>query len=443
MQKFIKFSSFALDDYISRPYNRIPIAFMKKVKIEKQAYGGYGIARDEGQVLFIPDTIKGDEVLISITESKKNFAFAKVEKFLEQSPLRIPSDCAYDEKCGGCQWLTMPYARQVETKEDFLRDALKRIAKIEPSSPTHTHQSSPRNYRNRALFRGQIHKEGNVHLGFMEKGTHHQVPIEHCLNVDEKINIFLQKFSQHKTKSSPQKFRMEVQVLHNTKILLNIHPLHGKKALQDLKKELLLFDEVENIFFSSEISKAPFFLLEEDLDCKFYTVPGAFQQVNLELNREVRRLIKDYLKDKTIRNTLDLYCGSGNLSLAIHKLSQNILGIEQSPHAIRIAKHNLMENKILNAEYQCIATDKFLMTCEENFDLILADPPRKGMKEALPYLRKLKAPYFIYMSCDPMTLARDLKELREEYEIEKVHLFDFFPNTYHLESLVFMKSSSL
>lgn len=411
------------------------------VKIMNQAYGGFGVARHEGRVLFVPDCIQGDEVLVKITEEKKNFAFAAVESFVQRSALRIASDCVYESSCGGCQWLTIPQERQLDFKKSFLIDALKRMGGITLLDEIHVHSSDSRYYRNRVLLRGQIHEDGHVHVGFMERASHNQVAIQHCLNVDPLINAFISFLSELKTENKAQKFRVEVQVLPaSQKLVLVLHSLHGMDSLNVFKKELSAHSLVLSVSLAQE--KAPLFLFERDLERDFYTSPGAFQQVNLPLNHSVRKLIKSFAEFYSIDSVLDLFCGSGNLSLALADNGRRILGLEQSDQAIRIAQKNVHENKLRNAEYVCAASHKYLRDCKETFDLVIADPPRKGMKECLNSLKKLNAKYMIYMSCDPVTLARDLKELKEVYEIGDVHLFDFFPNTYHLETVVFLKNTS-
>jgi 23S rRNA (uracil1939-C5)-methyltransferase len=414
-----------------------------QLKITGQAYGGFGIARHEGRVFFVADTIKGDEVSVVITEEKKNFSFASVSKFINYSSLRTyPSDCPYDESCGGCQWVSIPHETQLEFKKEFLIDALTRTGKLSLIPPIKVHSSTPRYYRNRALLRGTIHEDGRIQVGFMERASHRQVGVEHCLNLNTPINDLIAFLSKTQTQSKAQKFRIEIQVLPSfkDKLLLVLHSLHGIESLRSLYKELKQHPSVHWIGFAQDLSKAPLFLFETDLDCDFYTSPGAFQQVNLTLNQEVRKLIKNFVEAHSIHSILDLFCGSGNLSIALAKSSRRVHGIEDSPNAIRIAQKNIEANALTNTTYVCAPAHRGLKSIDfKAFDLIITDPPRKGMKECLDSILASKIPYLIYMSCDPVTLARDLKTLTEVYEIIELHLFDFFSNTYHLESLVFLK----
>lgn len=412
-----------------------------QLKILSQAYGGYGVARHEGRVIFVPDTVQGDEVLVRIEEEKKNFAFASLVQTLKPSSLRIPSDCPYDEKCGGCQWLTIPYDVQLQFKKEFLLDALKRTAKIMLDHDPQVHSSPSRYYRNRVTLRGTLHEDGHVHVGFMERSSHTQVAIRHCLNVDLLINTFIEQISSIKTSCKAQKFRIEVQVLPvSQKLILVLHALHGISALNTFKKELSKYALVSWVGFAQELAKAPFFLFEQDCEREFFTSPGAFQQVNLPLNRKIRSLIREFVETHKCRSVLDLFCGSGNLSLALANGTRKILGVEQSSNAIRIAHHNVSQNALQGIRYICAPSDRYLRELVQNkasFDLLIVDPPRKGMKECIAAIKALKPKYLIYMSCDPMTLARDLKDLGDMYKITQTHLFDFFANTEHLETLVF------
>lgn len=420
------------------------------LKIESQAFGGYGVGRHDGKVYFVPDTIQGDEVLVRITESKKNFAYASVIEVLSPSKLRIASLCKFDSECGGCQWQSVPYEQQLVFKEAFLRDALYRTGKITLEKEIHIHHANSEYYRNRALFRGTIDDKGCIRIGFMERASHTQVPIDHCRNVDPLINRFISELMQLKTKTKAQKFRMEVQVLPAAQaqgeppLVIVLHALHGVDALRSLQKSLVNISSVRWVGFATELTKAPVVLWERDLDLDFYTCPGNFQQVHLTLNHKVRRLIKTFAEHNAVHSVLDLFCGSGNLSLGLAQ-GRKILGVEQVSSAIRVAKMNVSANHIHSASYVCAPAQRFLQEQAreaKSYDLLIADPPRAGMKECIPLLVELGPRFIAYMSCDPVTLARDLKELLGSYEILDTHLLDFFPNTYHLESLVFLKRSN-
>lgn len=421
-----------------------------ELTIQSLAFGGFGIGHHESKVVFVPDTIPGDEVLVSIQEEKKNFCFASVEKILKASPQRVQINCSFAEKCGGCQWLGMAYEQQVSTKQNFVLDAFKRIARITLpiDAKIENHPSKPTHYRNRALLRGQIHGNGKLTVGFLERSTHNQVAITSCLNLDPLINTFIDELSKLKLTCTPQKLRLEVQVLpaHQEQakapLLVMIEPLHGPQALTELKKTLALNPLVAWVGFYHEIKDAAYFEFENDLGIKFYTAPSVFQQVNLAMNHKVRRLIHSYISSKKIASLLDLFCGAGNLSLALADSQRKILGVEQTKLSIELACHAVKANKLALAEYICMPAEKFLKKAvhdQSHFDLIIADPPRKGMKDCMNSIKQLNASYIIYMSCDPMTLARDIKELSDTYTIEQVHTFDFFPNTYHVESLIFLR----
>lgn len=427
--------------------NKTPYSF--ELKIQSLAFGGFGIGHHESKVVFVANTFPGDEVLVSLQEEKKNFSFASVEKLLKPSPHRVKPSCPFVEKCGGCQWLGMAYKQQVIAKQGFLLEAFKRLAKI--TLPTdlvlENHASAPTHYRNRVLLRGQIHENGKITVGFLERSTHRQVAITACQNVDPLINIFIEDLSKLKLTCTPQKLRLEVQVLpahqdqQKAPLLVLIEPLHGPQILAELKQVLTLNPLVTWVGFYHEIKDSSYFEFESDLGLRFYTAPSVFQQVNIAMNHKVRRLIQSYVSSKSINSVLDLFCGSGNLSLALADSQRSILGVEQTKLSIELASYAVKANKLSLVEYLCMPAEKFLKKAiqdSSNFDLIIADPPRKGMKDCMELVKALSASYIIYMSCDPITLARDLKELVDTHTIEQVHTFDFFPNTYHVESLVFL-----
>ncbi|MBI2602159.1 MAG: class I SAM-dependent RNA methyltransferase [Deltaproteobacteria bacterium] len=415
--------------------------------IDSLAFGGDGLGRHQGKVIFVPGTVPGDRVLVSLTQEQKDYAFGKVDSFVEKSPLRISSPCPYEGTCGGCHWLTLPYEQQKVYKEAFVRDALQRVARQAIPPVQFFTSPSPQNYRSRVLLRGKVDQDGAIHVGFFAQASHEQVAVKQCLNASEAINGLIDYLMKQTIAASPQKFRLEVQELAwgengQASLLVTLHALEGKKSLRSLKEAIARYDKIAWVGFHDEDAKKPF-LFENDEGLEFYTCPGAFQQIHIELNKAVRQTIKRYAEEKNVKTVLDLFCGSGNLSLPLADGRRTIFGCEQSQKSVDLAQWNVEKNKLSQIKFAAECSESFLgKKVSEHFetDLLIADPPRRGMKECLEAILKLRPRYIAYLSCDPMTLARDLRTLLSHYSIESILAFDFFPNTYHVETLVLLIS---
>lgn len=423
------------------------------VDIESLVYEGYGLARHEGKVYFVRDTFPQDQVEISVLEDKKSFAFAQVSRFLKKSPLRHSSPCAFSDDCGGCQWLELDYREQLKFKTSFVIDAFNRTAKIPPSLLPHFNieDSASEHYRNRILLRGKILETGEVRVGYFKQGTHQQTHVTQCLVAEPSLNQIIQVLSRLiLPDASGQKFRLKLQELHQplenqNKILCVIEVVGDRSKLIALKTAIQSIDTIAWVGFADEVKSAPFFLWEEWKHLKFYTKPGAFQQINMPLNHKVRGYIQDYVEKANPSSILDLFCGSGNLSLALAKKGRKLIGVENSPMAIKTAIYNCEQNSLLSNHYIVEDSAKYLQSAlkkSERYDMIIADPPREGMKDCLEAILQLHPQHIIYLSCDPMTLARDIFRLKSQYELESIQAYDFFPHTYHVETLVCLKASN-
>jgi 23S rRNA (uracil1939-C5)-methyltransferase len=192
-----------------------------------------------------------------------------------------------------------------------------------------------------------------------------------------------------------------------------------------------------------ELPDAPFFPFENDLGITFHTAAGMFQQINIPHNHTVRRLVQETVKNYSPKRVLDVFCGSGNLSLPIARQVLSVDGVEFSKRAISAAQHNASIAGITNAQYFSGDSEKFLWRAAKQgtqYDLVIADPPREGMYACLIPLMKIKPKTIIYVSCDPTTLSRDLSSLcKRDYSVKRFIALDFFPNTYHIESFVILE----
>ena len=420
------------------------------VDIEKVAYGALGIARHEGQTIFVPGVIPGDRVLVSIESDKGRYAHAKVVEYVERSPLTGESACPY-ESCGGCQWQHVSEKDQLSWKHSFVVDAFERIGKIELPEDFQVIPSPAKlNYRNRVLLRGTVHKDGTVGVGFFKKATKEQVHVRQCMIARPVLNRVIDQLPQLLVSIKPQKFRIELQEFEafstqEACISVVIHPvLKQDRSLESLAEKIRTFPEVIWAGLSCELKNPPFLALEESNEVTYFSAPGQFFQVNLAHNRLLRSFVTTQITQGAQHKlrVLDLFCGSGNLSLELAASGHTIVGVEANAIAIKAANYAVSYNQLSHCTYKAGDATKFLSKClnkSERFDVIVVDPPRAGMKEGMQALRGLAPKKIIYVSCDPNTLARDIAQIKHDYHVKTVSSFDFFPHTYHVETVAVLE----
>jgi 23S rRNA (uracil1939-C5)-methyltransferase len=431
------------------------------------AFGGKGIARVEGKVWFVKGTVPGDRVRVKPLESKDNFGEGEAEAFLTRSPLRqeIPP-CPVFGQCGGCQWQDIPYSTQLEWKRSFLVDSLRRIGKIEADFTNILPSPEQWHYRSRILIRVHVDLQGQVAFGFFKGETRELVSISQCHIASQGINRFLTFLSDLRLpENAGETFRLEIQELGLTgssKLWITVFPSLGRKQnLEPALKQIRTHEQTAWVGSSFELGEVSPELFESDLGVDFYATPGQFQQVNLAHNQTLRRLVQDLITELGINRVLDVFCGSGNLSLPLTGICEEVSGVELNPRSIENAKVSAKRNAIDNTHWVAGDGVKYLIDLVKQrnsssssgskgaeapieFDGILLDPPREGFFKGLSSLIGLNPKFIIYVSCDPVTLARDLGWLTKNgYNVERITCLDFFPNTYHVESLTVLRRRDL
>ncbi len=444
-----------------------PLAQLNNVEISAVAFGGKGIGRVDGKVFFVADAVPGDVVDIEVTNDSGRYADAKIVLFQQLSPLRGKSPCAFSEKCGGCQWHGIPYEQQLGWKRQFVETALGRIGKVEASVPVSiSGASGTLEYRNRIFVRGVFAADGSMSFGYFQRGSRNLVPINRCAIAGVTINRVLgrlghAKIERPKSLLAVTPYRMELQEIPpqpggsdesisgsvgEAKVVITVYP--PSPDCRDLDAFVEGLRQTEGVFWAGlikDLKAAPLVVFDEQDGLRYHTRPGQFQQVNVSHNRLVRSLVHELVDGYKPARILDLFCGSGNLSLGLCRADRYVEGIEFSEPAIATARENVRINKITNALYLSGSSEKHLWKCAkkgEQFDVVIADPPREGMFKDLIPLQKIGAKAIIYVSCDPATLARDLGALiRGGYQLKWVRSFDFFPNTWHVETIAVLEKS--
>jgi 23S rRNA (uracil1939-C5)-methyltransferase len=395
---------------------------MPVVKADAPVYGGYVISRNDG-VIFIKGAIPGELVEVEISERKRDYSVASVTDVIEPSSSRVTPRCGYFGSCGGCQLQFISYEKQVSMKDDVLRDCLARIGGLRPDLlPPLTGGDFA--YRRRGQFK--VSEEGRA--GFYREGTREVVSIEGCPLMVEEINEILGKM-----RTSLRAGIKEVHVTCGDSAIALIKGIDFDEAVAEGLMGLGLAGVAFQDGSHSERGYVGF-----DLHGLTYTVgPWSFFQSNWELNGMVVELIERELRPLEGKRVLDLYAGAGNFSLLLSRYASEVVAVEENPHAVKDAQRNLTLNKIRN--FRLLRGRAETVRLGEGFDVVILDPPRPGLTaEAMDRVLKTAPQRIAYVSCNPSTLARDLKRLAEKYEIQSIRMIDFFPNTFHIEALAFL-----
>jgi tRNA/tmRNA/rRNA uracil-C5-methylase (TrmA/RlmC/RlmD family) len=352
------------------------------------AFGGEGVARIEDFVFFVPFVIPGEEVEAEITEIKKRFARAKLNRIVKASPERVQPPCPYFGDCGGCQYQHLAYLAQLTLKRKQVADIFARLGGLDPELVTEVVPCpQPYGYRNRIMIRSQWDKfKQGLNIGFIRADNRLVVDIENCQIAEPALNAQIKQVRLH----PPPKGGL--------KIVLRIPP-DG-------------WDVPPDSFFQNN-----FFLLPKMIE-----------------------VVREQFKASVARHLLDIYCGVGFFSIQLADLAESFIGVEYDRLAIKAARHNAAKRHIHNGEFVAGAAEELLSGLLQKRDAattsVLLDPPRKGCRpELLQLLRETRPAQIIYVSCQPATMARDLKILCADhaFQVRQVVPLDMFPQTAHVE----------
>lgn len=429
---------------------------------------GAGVARVDGEAVFVPGAIVGEVCRFRIVNIGKTCAHGKLLKIETASPHRIVPDCPYYEKCGGCDYRHMDYEMECEVKRQRVYDALTRIGGVEPFDLAITGATETEGYRNKVQYPVQS-QNGRPAAGFYAGGTHRVTPIDHCRIqpecADRARRAVLDWMEQFRIRAYDETVHsgyvrhiylrqgaVSGQVL--CCIVANCDDLPRKK---ELKAALLAaLPELTTLVISYNTKKGNTVLGDryetlygdgtiEDTLCglTFRLSAPAFYQVNHD---QAERLYAKALSFAALtgqETVLDLYCGTGTITLCLARQAKQAIGVEIVPAAIEDAKQNALRNSVENAEFYCMdagtAAKKFAESGTRP-DVIVVDPPRKGLSpDVIEAIEDMAPQRLVYVSCDPATLARDVKLLTAGgYRFETAEAFDLFPRCKHVESVVLM-----
>jgi 23S rRNA (uracil1939-C5)-methyltransferase len=365
------------------------------------AHGGYGVCRLEGRVCFVPYALPGDRVRVRVTGRSKGILWGAMDEILDPSPDRVEPCCPYFGRCGACAWLHFGYPAQAEWKRRMVGDCLARIAGIETDVDWAEDPNLRTGYRTRAEFHGS-----NGRLGFYASGSHTVVDIERCPLCHENLNAALQRL---RALSMPD----SVEIL--------VNPEGPEVLIWAKRPHPSLVEHFGTV--DSPHSEHPHQFVYDGIPI----VNGAFSQSSLLLNRVLVRTVHDMTG--AAGRVLDLYCGNGNLSLGLRATGE-VLGLDHNRHAVEAA------DAVRRGSYRVADEAAFHFALERAWDMILLDPPRTGAKSIAGRLAEAHADRIVYVSCDPATLARDLKRIAAGgWRLLRAVAVDLFPHTAHVETV--------
>ncbi|MGJ7919292.1 23S rRNA (uracil(1939)-C(5))-methyltransferase RlmD [Neobacillus sp. LXY-4] len=430
-------------------------------------HDGAGVAKIEGYPLFVAGALPGEKAKVKVIKVGKSYGFGRLIELYEKSPYRIDAPCPIYKECGGCQLQHLSYDGQMIAKEKQVRDVLTRIGKLEN---VHVHpvlgMKEPWRYRNKAQVPIGEH-EGGLIGGFYQQRTHQIIDMEACLIQQEKNDEVVQivkeicgrngvrAYDETSHKGSLRHIMVrhglvteEVMVvlvtrtseLPNRKKIISeiVERIKGLKSLvlnvNSKKTNVIMGDETQ-ILWGEDV------IYDYIGEIKFAISSRSFYQVNPEQTKVLYDKALEYADLNGTETVIDAYCGIGTISLFLAKKARKVYGVEIVPEAIEDAKRNAALNGIDNVEFAVGKAEMVIPRWYEKgvkADVLVVDPPRKGCDEALlQTIVAMKPRKVVYVSCNPATLARDLRILEDGgYKAVEVQPVDMFPQTMHVEAVV-------
>ncbi len=436
------------------------------VEIIDNGFQGEGIAKIDGMAVFIPKCLKGEKVRIKILKVTTSLAYGKVLEILEKSEYRNESDCNTFTRCGGCNLRHINYDYTLEIKKNSVESTLKKALGREIKIADILKMDEPYNYRNKLQYPVGIGIDKKPAMGVYAERTHSIISTKECLiqdSLSQKIANDIFDFIEKNNIKVYDEKTLKGSIRH---IVIRI----GKKTNQvmltlvtntekiEKEKELVeyitsKYEEVKTIVKNINSKNTNVILGKENKiifgegfifdylgDFKFKISPMSFYQVNRTQTEKLYSKVVEYAELTGNETVFDLYCGIGTIGIFASPKVKRLYGIETIPQAIEDAKENAKLNNIENAEFFVGDVEKTLpeFIKERNIkpDVVFVDPPRKGCdKTALETLMQIKPKRIVYVSCNPATLARDLKILEDVYELKEVSICDMFPFTHHVETV--------
>ena len=393
-----------------------------KIKIEKMDHLGRGIGYNDGKIVFVPKAVMGDILDIEIISNHRKYDIGKINKIIQSSDNRIVAKCSYYNECGGCHISNLKYFDQVGFKKDKIVDMFKRYLNID-INPRVIDSEKEFEYRNKITYQVKNGKIGLVDI------NNNFIEIDKCLLVSDRVNKLL---SALKNEDLSKVTKIVIRECNNGLIL----SITGDMNVDNLVNECL------EIYINGvkKYSLEEGYLYIDNL--KYRVSDKSFFQINTGTIKRLYDEIVRYGNFTGSERVIDLYCGVGSISLYVSRYVKSVLGIEIVKEAINDANYNKKINNIDNASFICSDVSKII---DKNIDgdILIVDPPRAGLdKHTREIINNANIKKIIYVSCDPMTLVRDIQEL-DKYKLVEVSVVDMFPQTEHVECVSVLQRKNL
>lgn len=436
------------------------------LEIEGYSSEGDGIARLEGMAVFVKGAIRGETCLVKLLKVGKTAAWGKVEEVLSPSPARIAPDCPHFPKCGGCALRHMTYEEELSFKRQRVEDALRRIGGLDLTVDMIHGAAHPDRYRNKAQF--PVSGKQGISVGFFRSRSHDVIDVPSCLlqrpeadaagravkgwmeqysvpAYDEVCHAGLVRHVYVRTNRAGQSLICLVcngeQLPHQAELIQALR----EAVPQTVGVVLSVNQDKTNVILGKQYRTlwGQDYLYDTLCGLSFKLSVPSFFQVNPEQTEVLYRKAAEFADLTGGETAVDLYCGTGTISLVLAKQAGQVIGAEIVPSAIEDARENARRNGLQNTEFICAdakAAAAELARRGLRPDVISVDPPRKGMaEEVIGYIADMAPQRVIYVSCDPATLARDCKRFGElGYSTVRAEAVDMFPRTHHVETVVLL-----
>ena len=435
------------------------------VYIEKLSNLGTGIARIDGQVVFVENACPEDKVKIKITKVNKNFANAKVIEIITPSPHRVTPFCPMNNICGSCQMQFIDYDYQLALKKQMVEDAMRTIGNID--TPVNNPIPSPQIKAFRHKIQcpvSQTKVSKKILSGYYKTGSHEIVNIKYCPiqpEICDKVIDFIRNKAPEFNISGYNEPKHTGDLRHivirhsadNGELLVTLVINNNKisEKLSNFAKTIFeTFEKVTGVCINFNSKKTNVilgekticvcgrdFIYEKILDKTFKIGASTFFQINPQSAENIFKYVKEEILKHKNPTVLDAYAGIATFGIVVSNCAKKVTSVEANKESIEKAKEVLELNNIKNVELHSADTTKYLQTIKKKFDITILDPPRKGCtKESLDETLKHTKEKIIYVSCNPATLARDLKYLIEKgCTVESIQPFDMFCHTFHIENV--------
>lgn len=388
--------------------------------IEKLDNFGRGITYINDKICFVDNALPNEKVEIEITKEKKKYLEAKIIKILEKSEDRIKPLCPYSNECGGCNLSHLSYEKENDFKYNKVKDLIKKFINedIELKGIVYDKEYE---YRNKIV----LHGNNNV-SGQYKKYSNDIVNIDKCLLVNNRINEIIKLLKPNS---------IEEATIKTSNNLNNI--------LLDIKGNINNIDELKSkvdvLIINNKLLSPNKSIISNIGNNKYYLSSNSFFQVNRFLTESLYNEVLNIVKTINPCEVLDLYCGTGTIGIYISNYCREIVGVDYNKSNIEDANKNKELNNCNNISFICNKVENIIDNYK-NIDLIIVDPPRSGLDDhTRDILKKMMSKTIIYVSCDPVTLMRDLKDLKEKYNIKYIKPFNMFPRTYHCEAIAVLE----